>query len=156
MPNAKLIQPFSLHPMDQQWSPWWNNFLTFPPSYHNKVTPISALHADKVAEAVWIYLFKKSICGIPASFFRSIVVEVDCLQTCCSDLDTCKTFFPDNNHREQFELGSVAHSVEPPLLGRYSHSATRSAAGLASRQPSPMGEGGVHKIALKYSSRENI
>ena len=35
----------------------YHSFVTVTQSYHSKVTPISALHAEKIAEAVLLYVF---------------------------------------------------------------------------------------------------
>ena len=43
-------------------SPYYHSFLTVTRSYHIMVTPIGALHAEKIAEAVSI---KKSIPSVP-------------------------------------------------------------------------------------------
>ena len=43
--------------MDQQWSLCCNTFLTVTQSYHSKVTPIGTLPAEKIAEAVMLYVF---------------------------------------------------------------------------------------------------
>ena len=48
---------YSLHPMDQQGSLCCNTFLTVTQSYHSKVTPIGTLPAEKIAEAVMLYVF---------------------------------------------------------------------------------------------------
>ena len=45
----KLLQPFPLHPIDQQY------FLTANQSYHSQVTPICTLNVEKKAEAVLLY-----------------------------------------------------------------------------------------------------
>ena len=55
--RGKLVQVFSPHPMDQKVSPCYHNFLTVTQSYDSKVTPISALYAEKIAEAVLLYVF---------------------------------------------------------------------------------------------------
>ena len=44
--------------MDQQGSPCCHIFLTVIPSCHSKVIPIGTLHAEKIAEAVLLYVFK--------------------------------------------------------------------------------------------------
>ena len=46
-----------LHPTDQQGLPCCHNFLTVIPSYHSKMTPIGALHAEKINETVLNYVF---------------------------------------------------------------------------------------------------
>jgi hypothetical protein len=43
---STVISP---HPIDQQVSPCFNNFLTVTKSYHSKVTAIGALHTEKIA-----------------------------------------------------------------------------------------------------------
>ena len=45
-----------LHPMTEQGSPWYHKVLTIIPSYFSKVTPIGALHAEKIADAVLCYV----------------------------------------------------------------------------------------------------
>ena len=57
--KAKLCQLFYLYPIDQQGSPCCDNLPTVIISYHNKVTPISALQALKIAEAVLLSVKKK-------------------------------------------------------------------------------------------------
>ena len=49
---------FSLHPMDEQVSPYYHSFLTVTQSYDSKVTPVGALHAEKIAEATLLYVFR--------------------------------------------------------------------------------------------------
>ena len=44
--RAKLLQLFSLHPMDQQVYSCCCSFLTITQSYHSKNTPIGTLHAE--------------------------------------------------------------------------------------------------------------
>ena len=44
--------------MDRQVSPCCPNFLTVTQSYHSKVTYVGALHAEKIAEAVLLYVFR--------------------------------------------------------------------------------------------------
>ena len=53
-----------LHPIDQHGSPCCHNFLTANQNYHRQVTPIGALDAEKVAEAVFLYV---SAIAFPAS-----------------------------------------------------------------------------------------
>ena len=55
--------------MNQQVSPCYQSFLTVIQSYHSKVTPFGALNADKIAEAVWLYVFRIEV---PAFFFNFI------------------------------------------------------------------------------------
>ena len=43
-----------------------SSFLTVTQSYYSKVTPIGALHAEKIAEAVLLYVFR---IAFPASLF---------------------------------------------------------------------------------------
>ena len=56
--KVKLLQLFSIHPIDQQCSPCCHNYLTFTQSYQCKVNPIVALHAEKIADLVLLYGFK--------------------------------------------------------------------------------------------------
>ena len=56
--RKKLLQLFSPHPMDQQVSPCYYSCLTVSRSYHSKMTPISALHAEKIDDAVLLYVFR--------------------------------------------------------------------------------------------------
>ena len=44
--------------MDQQVSPCYHSFLTVTQSFHSKVTPIGVLYAEKIAEAVLLYVFR--------------------------------------------------------------------------------------------------
>ena len=60
---------FSPHPMDQQVSPCYHSFLTVAQTYDSKVTPIGALHAEKIAEAVLLYVFRITF---PASPFPTL------------------------------------------------------------------------------------
>ena len=57
--RGKLLQRFSLHPMNQQVSPCYYSFLTVTQSYQSKVTPIGLLHAEKIPEAVFLYVFRE-------------------------------------------------------------------------------------------------
>ena len=43
--------------MDKQGSACCHNFLTVTPSYHSKVNPVGPLDAEKLAEAVLLYVF---------------------------------------------------------------------------------------------------
>ena len=54
--RAKLIQLFSLYPIDQQVYSCYCSFLTITQSYHSKNTPIGILHAEKIGEAILIDL----------------------------------------------------------------------------------------------------
>ena len=63
--RAKLLQLYSLHPMDKYWLPC-HQFLTVTTSYHSKVTLIGPLHTDKITESVLLYVFELSF---PASLF---------------------------------------------------------------------------------------
>ena len=65
--KVKLLQLFSPHPMNQQVSPCYQSFLTVTQSYHGKVTHIDALHAEKIAEAVLLYVLRISF---PASLLQ--------------------------------------------------------------------------------------
>ena len=58
--DGKLLRLFSVRQMKQQVSPCYSNFLTVIPSYHSKVTPNGALHADQVAEKFFFSLFVKN------------------------------------------------------------------------------------------------
>ena len=51
-----------------QVSPCYHSLLTFIQSYHGKVTPISAFHAEKIAVAVLLFVFR---IAFPASLFCS-------------------------------------------------------------------------------------
>ena len=53
-----MLPSFSLHPTKQGESPCCHILLTVLLSYHGKVTPIGALHAEKIAEAVFLYMFR--------------------------------------------------------------------------------------------------
>ena len=55
--KAKLLQQFSLHPMDQQESPCCHNFLTVTQSYHSSVTPVGTLHVEKISASFLLYIF---------------------------------------------------------------------------------------------------
>ena len=55
--RAKMIWIFFPHSNDKQKSPCCHNFLTGTQTYHSKVTPIDMLHAEKIAEAVLLYVF---------------------------------------------------------------------------------------------------
>ena len=52
--------------MDQQGSPCCHNVLTISPSNHSKMNPVGHLGAEKLAEAVWLFVFK---IAFPASLF---------------------------------------------------------------------------------------
>ena len=43
--------------MDQKGSSWCHNLLTFTPSSHSKVNPVGWLDAEKLADAVMLYIF---------------------------------------------------------------------------------------------------
>ena len=58
---TKTASAFSPHPLDQQWSPCCHNFLTVTASYHSKRTPICALHGKKIAEVVFLCVFKIAV-----------------------------------------------------------------------------------------------
>ena len=53
--KKKLIQLFSLHPIDHQVSPCYHSCLRVFSTYFSMVTPISLLHAEKIPEAVLLY-----------------------------------------------------------------------------------------------------
>ena len=59
--------------MDQQVSPSYHTFLLVTPSYHSKVTPIGVLHAEKIAEAVLLYVFRLAF---PASLLVQCVFTI--------------------------------------------------------------------------------
>ena len=61
---------FSLHQTDQQGSSCFHNFLTVTQSYHSKVNPIGALHAEKIAEAFLLFII-----AFPASLLLVHVIE---------------------------------------------------------------------------------
>ena len=54
--RAKLLQLFSLHPMDQQVYSYCCSFLTITQSYYSKNTPVGTLYGEEIAEAVWFYV----------------------------------------------------------------------------------------------------
>ena len=54
--DKKLLQLFSPHPTDQLVSPCYHIILTVAQTYHSKVTPIGSLTAEKIAEAVLLYM----------------------------------------------------------------------------------------------------
>ena len=84
------MQAFSLHPMNQQMSPCYPSFLTVTESYDSKVTPIGALYAEKISEAVLLYVFRITI---PASPLARVYVKFGLSVTnlilvkCCSSSD---------------------------------------------------------------------
>ena len=49
--------------MTEQGSPWYHKVLTIIPSYFSKVTPIGALHAEKIAEIILLYVFRIAFPG---------------------------------------------------------------------------------------------
>ena len=51
---------FYLHPTDQHVLTSYLSFLTVTQSYHSKVTPIGALHAEKLYEAVLFNVFRRA------------------------------------------------------------------------------------------------
>ena len=55
-------------------APSYHTFLMVTPSYHSKVTPIGALHAEKIGEAVLLYVFRMEF---PASLL--IIYSQRCL-----------------------------------------------------------------------------
>ena len=74
--RAKLLQPISPHPMDQQGSPCCFNFFAVISSYHSKVNLVAAFDAEKLAATV---LFNVLLLGFPTSllqFFSSISLGV--------------------------------------------------------------------------------
>ena len=54
---------FSASNMDQQVSPSYHTFWMVTQSYHSKVTPIGGLHAEKLDEAVLLYVFRIAFPG---------------------------------------------------------------------------------------------
>ena len=54
----KLLQLYSPDSMGQQVSPCYHGFLTVTQSYHSKMTPIGALHAEKIAQVVLLYVLR--------------------------------------------------------------------------------------------------
>ena len=54
--RAKLLQLFSLHPMDQQVYSCCCSFLTITQSYHSKNTHVGTLHVEEIAEPVLLYV----------------------------------------------------------------------------------------------------
>ena len=72
--KAKLLQILSPYPMNQQESPYCHKFLTVTSSYHSKVTPIGAIYAEKIDEALLLYVSKLAF---PASLLAHISM-------CCS------------------------------------------------------------------------
>ena len=54
--RAKVLQLFSLHPINQKGSSCCHNFLTVIQSYHSQVTHIGALHSEKIAESLLFYV----------------------------------------------------------------------------------------------------
>ena len=62
--SSKIASPISLPPINQQGSPSYHTFLMVTLSYNSKVTPVSTLYAEKIAEAVLLYVFRIKI---PAS-----------------------------------------------------------------------------------------
>ena len=59
--------------MGQQESPCCNNFLLVIPSYNSKVIPVSALQAEKIPEAVLLYVF---IIAFPAPLFTLLLTPL--------------------------------------------------------------------------------
>ena len=66
--GEKLLGPFSQHARDWQVSACNQSFITFIKSHGCKEILISLLHAKKMDDAVWLYVFN---IGFPASPFRS-------------------------------------------------------------------------------------
>ena len=54
---------------DQQGSPCCHNFLAVTQSYYSKVTPIGALHAEKIAQTVLLFILR---IAFPASLFHKL------------------------------------------------------------------------------------
>ena len=54
--RAKLLLPISPHPMDQQGSPCYPNFLSVTSRYHSKVNLVGALDAEKLTAAFLLYV----------------------------------------------------------------------------------------------------
>ena len=63
MHRAKLLQLFSQHPMVKKGSAYFFSFVAYIPSYFSKQNLIGPLNAEKIAEAVLLYVFK---IGFPA------------------------------------------------------------------------------------------
>ena len=53
--TASGVPPLAI---DHQRSPCCDNFLAAAQSYRSKVIPFNALHAEKIAEAVLLYVFR--------------------------------------------------------------------------------------------------
>ena len=51
--------------MDQQVSPFYHSFLTATQSYDSKGTHIGGLHAEKICEAVLLYVFRITFSATP-------------------------------------------------------------------------------------------
>ena len=67
-----LLQPFSLHPMDQQEYSCCHNFLTVTWSYNSKNTPIGGFYAVKLAKSVFLFVFTMAF---PTSLFKINLIE---------------------------------------------------------------------------------
>ena len=57
--------------MDQHVSPSYHTFMMVTPSYHSNVIPIGALQAEKIAQAVLLYVFR---IAFPASHLHVLVL----------------------------------------------------------------------------------
>ena len=62
---------FSLHPMYQQVLPCYHSFLIVTQNYDSKMTPIGALHAEKIAQAVLLYVFRITFSASPLLLYGS-------------------------------------------------------------------------------------
>ena len=58
--KAKLLQIFSVHAMFQEGSFYWSVFKWLSGNYNWKLTPGGLLHAEKIALAVLLYVFRIS------------------------------------------------------------------------------------------------
>ena len=58
--------------MNQQVSPCYHSFLAVTQRYNSKVTPIRELHAEKIAEAVLLYVFR---IAFPASLLLRFIYK---------------------------------------------------------------------------------
>ena len=63
--------------MDQQGSPYSHIFLTVIPNYHIKVTTLGALYAEKIAEAVVLYMFRISLAAslLVTKLYMQVVIR---------------------------------------------------------------------------------
>ena len=68
-----LSSGFFKHHIGQLLSPCYHSFLTVTQSYHSKMTHISELHAEKIPEAVLLYVFR---IAFPASLLVKYLAQV--------------------------------------------------------------------------------